>query len=145
MLFLNWYPGVDDPFLSSSLKMTICSNRKTRRSLERDKTLASCSVTKKVSCCSSFPWLVSLPCRTITLVNASFGSAMRTKGLLTNTSLDWVMNCVNVPRSLAVDPSSSYHYTVWGPETWNLRLSVGARETGLSHCVDFLSYLSVTP
>lgn len=55
MLFLNWYPGVDDPFLSSSLKMTICSKRKTRLSLERDKTPASCSVTKKVSCCSSLP------------------------------------------------------------------------------------------
>lgn len=63
MLFLNWYPGVDDPFLSSSLKITICSKRKTRRSLERDRTPASCSVTKKVSCCSSLPWLVSLPCR----------------------------------------------------------------------------------
>lgn len=62
MLFLNWYPGVDDPFLSSSLKITICSKRKTLRSLERDRTPASCSVTKKVSCCSSLPWLVSLPC-----------------------------------------------------------------------------------
>lgn len=63
MLFLNWYPGVDEPFRSSSLKITICSKRKTRRSLERDRTPASCSVTKKVSCCSSLPWLVSLPCK----------------------------------------------------------------------------------
>ena len=69
MLFLNWYPGVDDPFLSSSLKMTICSKRKTRRSLERDRTPASCSVTKKVSCCSSLPWHVSLPCRHMGLVD----------------------------------------------------------------------------
>lgn len=69
MLFLNWYPGVDDPFLSSSLKMTICSKRKTRRSLERDRTPASCSVTKKVSCCSSLPWQVSLPCGEIGRVN----------------------------------------------------------------------------
>ena len=64
MLFLNWYPGVDEPLRRSSLKMTICSKRKTLRSLLRDRTPVSCSVTKKVSCCSSLPWLVNFPCHT---------------------------------------------------------------------------------
>ncbi len=62
MLFLNWYPGVDEPFRSSSLKMTICSKRNTLRSLLRDRTPESCSVTKNVSCCSNFPWAVNFPC-----------------------------------------------------------------------------------
>lgn len=66
MLFLNWYPGVDEPLRKSSLKMTICSNRKTLRSLLRDRTPESCSVTKNVSCCRSFPWLVNFPWSTQT-------------------------------------------------------------------------------
>lgn len=41
--------------------MTVCSKRKTRRSLLRDSTPPSCSHTQKVSCCSSFPWEVSFP------------------------------------------------------------------------------------
>lgn len=61
MLFLNWYPGLLEPLRSSSLKMMICSKRKTLRSLLRDRTPPSCSQTQKVSCCSSFPWDVSFP------------------------------------------------------------------------------------
>lgn len=63
MLFLNVYPGRGRPFFLSmgSLKMTSCSNRKTLLSLALDGTPFSCSLTKKVSCWSSFPWAVILP------------------------------------------------------------------------------------
>ena len=63
MLLLNVYPGREKPFFLSigSLKMTSCSNRKTRLSLPLDRMLFSCSLTEKVSCCSSFPWAVILP------------------------------------------------------------------------------------
>ncbi|KAF3860425.1 hypothetical protein F7725_000680 [Dissostichus mawsoni] len=63
MLFLKMYPGRENPFFLSigSLKMASCSNRKIRLSLARDKKPLSCSVTVKVSCCSSFPWAVILP------------------------------------------------------------------------------------
>lgn len=101
MLFLNWYPGVDDPFLSSSLKMTICSKRKTRRSLERDRTPASCSVTKKVSCCNSFPWLVSFPCRDKWLVNTTW-SRLYILTLLLNVSLSLLKShCSNIMKTHA--------------------------------------------
>lgn len=65
MLFLNIYPGIENPFFRSigSLKMTSCSNRKTRLSLGLDRKLLSCSVTIKVSCWSSFPWAVIFPCK----------------------------------------------------------------------------------
>lgn len=63
MLFLKMYPGSENPFFLSigSLKMTSCSNRKIRLSLARDKKPLSCSVTVKVSCCSSLPWAVIFP------------------------------------------------------------------------------------
>lgn len=63
MLFLNMYPGREKPFFLSigSLKMTSCSNRKTRLSLGRDRKPLSCSATEKVSCCSSLPWAVIFP------------------------------------------------------------------------------------
>lgn len=64
MLFLNWYPGLLEPLRRSSLKMMICSNKKTLRSLLRDRTPPSCSKTQKVSCCSNFPWEVSFPWKT---------------------------------------------------------------------------------
>lgn len=65
MLFLNMYPGIENPFFRSigSLKMTICSNRKTRLSLGLDRKLLSCSVTVKVSCWSNFPCAVIFPCK----------------------------------------------------------------------------------
>lgn len=64
MLFLKMYPGSEKPFFLSigSLKMTSCSNRKTRLSLARDRKPLSCSVTVKVSCWSSLPWAVIFPC-----------------------------------------------------------------------------------
>lgn len=63
MLFLKVYPGRGRPFFLSmgSLKMTSCSNRNTLLSLALDGTPFSCSLTKKVSCWSSFPWAVILP------------------------------------------------------------------------------------
>lgn len=63
MLFLKVYPGKGKPFFLSigSLKMTSCSNRKTRLSLALDRKPLSCSLTEKVSCWSSFPWAVIFP------------------------------------------------------------------------------------
>lgn len=63
MLFLKMYPGREKPFFLSigSLKITSCSNRKTRRSFARDMKLLSCSVTVKVSCWSSLPRAVIFP------------------------------------------------------------------------------------
>lgn len=63
MLFLKVYPGRGRPFFLSmgSLKMTSCSKRNTLLSLALDGTALSCSLTKKVSCWSSFPCAVILP------------------------------------------------------------------------------------
>lgn len=63
MLFLKMYPGIEKPFFLSigSLKITSCSNRKTRLSLARDRKPLSCSLTVKVSCWSSLPRAVILP------------------------------------------------------------------------------------
>lgn len=63
MLFLKVYPGRGGPFFLSmgSLKITSCSKRKTLLSLALDGTPLSCSLTRKVSCWSSFPWAVILP------------------------------------------------------------------------------------
>lgn len=63
MLFLKMYPGREKPFFLSmgSLKITSCSNRKTRRSFARDMKMLSCSVTVKVSCWSSLPRAVIFP------------------------------------------------------------------------------------
>lgn len=57
------YPGSEKPFFLSigSLKITNCSKRKTRLSFARERKLLSCSVTVKVSCCSSLPRAVILP------------------------------------------------------------------------------------
>lgn len=83
MLFLYWYPGLFEPLRSSSLKMTICSNRKTLRSLLRDKTPPSCSQTQKVSCCSSFPWDVNFPWTTCRQVS-------------TGSSINWCLCALEV-------------------------------------------------
>lgn len=63
ILFLKMYPGMEKPFFLSigSLKMTSCSNRKTRLSLVLERKLLSCSVTVNVSCWSSLPWAVIFP------------------------------------------------------------------------------------
>lgn len=63
ILFLNKNPGVEKPFFlsSGSLNMTICSNRKTRLSLQRGKSPVSWSVTTKVSCSNNLPWATILP------------------------------------------------------------------------------------
>lgn len=54
---------MEKPFFlsSSSLKMTICSNRKTRLSLQRGRSPVSWSVTKNVSWSRSLPWATILP------------------------------------------------------------------------------------
>lgn len=94
MLFLKMYPGMEKPFFRSigSLKITICSNRKTRLSLARDKKLLSCSVTVKVSCWSSLPWAVifpSKPCSLPTFIMSlqRFGTKHITSTALSNSSV----------------------------------------------------------
>ena len=71
MLFLKVYPGNKKPFFLSigSLKMTSCSNRKTRLSLALVTQPLSCSLTEKVSCWSSFPWAVILPWNNMCVTN----------------------------------------------------------------------------
>lgn len=61
MLFLKRYPGVEKPFFLSrgSLKITICSNKKTLLSFILDRSPPSWSDTMKVS------WSSNLPCATI--------------------------------------------------------------------------------
>lgn len=50
--------------------------------------------------------------------------------------MHWNVQEVYVPRIPAADPGSSCHYTVLGPETSNLQLSVRAREKDLNPRLD---------
>lgn len=122
MLFLKMYPGMEKSFFLSmgSLKITSCSNRKTRLSLARDRKPLSCSVTVKVSCWSSLPWAVIFPWYT----NIKRNKKKRWKVLLLLYRMQGKSCCKDKPQSLVICPHSSCHRNVLAPSTSPPPLSV---------------------
>jgi len=78
MLCLKTYSGFDKLFLFlseiSSLKIMICSNKKTLRSWNwsfSDLVCTLCSATSRLSWSNSFPWAIILPWTNITIIHTS--------------------------------------------------------------------------
>jgi len=90
--------------------MTSCSNRKTRLSLALDIRPASCSLTEKVSCWSSFPWAVIFPWDS-TQTLSSHRVLFVTNNYLRKISI------YAIPQNLGAFPHSSYHYSVLARNT----------------------------